>query len=144
MKPSLRCAIHPMSLDDFAQVLELWGNTEGVGLSDSDSPANLAAYLERNPGLSFVARDSHGIIGAVLCGHDGRRGYLHHLAVAKPHRRRGVGKELVRTCLERLAAVGIPKCNIFLFSDNAEGQLFWEADGWVLRNDLCVMQRSLS
>lgn len=135
--------IHPMVLGDFEAVRSLWEVSEGVGLSESDSKPNIALYLIRNPGMSFVARDRKAIIGAVLCGHDGRRGYLHHLAVAREHRRMGVGRKLVEACLASLAAVGIPKCNIFLYADNSEGEFFWKHNGWVGRHDLRVMQRAV-
>ena len=75
------------------------------------------------------AHASGTVIAAVLCGHDGRRGYLHHLAVDAGHRRQGLGRALVERCLARLAVAGIPKCNIFLFNDNAEGRRFWESSG---------------
>src|SRR2546421_4865159 len=100
-----------MTIDDFDEVHRLWGKTEGVGLNESDSRPNVASYLERNSGMSFVARHGTKLVGAVLCGHDGRRGYLHHLAVAKKHRRKGLGKKLVAACFAQLARSGILKCN---------------------------------
>ncbi len=130
-----------MSIGDFEAVLRLWQESDGVGLSESDTRSNIALYLKRNPRMSFVARDGGEIVGAVLCGHDGRRGYLHHLAVARARRKQGLGRELVEACLARLAACGIPKCNIFLFADNAEGERFWERSGWFKRADLQVMQK---
>src|SRR6516164_621735 len=102
--------ILPMMLADFEQVIDLWQNTEGVGMNESDSRPNIESYLKRNPGMSFVARNGEQLVGAVLCGHDGRRGYLHHLAVARSHRGRKIGKQLVEACLSRLAADGILKC----------------------------------
>ena len=132
-----------MSIADFQEVVLLWQSTKGVGLSESDSRPNIAIYLARNPGMSFVARSGSKLIGAVLCGHDGRRGYLHHLAVAEAHRKMGVGKGLVKACLGRLAAHGIPKCNIFLYADNATGESFWKHNGWVKRKDLQVMQKAV-
>ncbi len=130
-----------MTLADFEAVSDLWRETEGIGLGESDCRPAIASYLARNPGLSFVARCGTRIVGAVLCGHDGRRGYLHHLAVARDLRRHGIGQALVRACLDGLAAVGIPKCNLFLFTDNAAGEAFWRHTGWVKRADLAVMQR---
>jgi putative acetyltransferase len=130
-----------MTAADFDEALRLWQNTEGVGLNESDTPERLSAYLQRNPGLSFVARVHGEIVGAVLCGHDGRRGYLHHLAVAKAHRRQGNGRRLVETCLRQLETLGILKCNIFLFADNPDGELFWRRNGWINRADLRVMQK---
>jgi ribosomal protein S18 acetylase RimI-like enzyme len=102
-----------------------------------------ASYLERNPGMSFVARHGTEPVGAVLCGHDGRRGYLHHLAVAPPHRKHGLGRRLVAACLAELKRLRIRKCNIFLFADNAAGGRFWRRRGWVKRADLLVMQKDV-
>jgi ribosomal protein S18 acetylase RimI-like enzyme len=86
-------------IEDVDAVIALWRRTEGVGLNESDTRPAIAAFLRRNPNLSFVAENDGRIIGAVLCGHDGRRGCLHHLAVSKRHRCRGVGQQLVNACL---------------------------------------------
>lgn len=131
-----------MTCGDYDEVVALWTGVEGVGLDDdSDSRESIEAYLVRNPGLSFVARDEDKIIGAVLCGHDGRRGYLHHLAVAESHRCQGIGKALVEKCISALRAIGINKCNIMVFDDNSDGLGFWDADGWNKRPDLVLMQK---
>ena len=105
--------IRPMTADDYDEVADLWRNTEGIGLDEHvDAREGIAGYLARHPGLSFVARQEGRIVGAVLCGHDGRRGYLHHLAVAAAWRRKGIGRALVEACLTGLGSVGIPKCKI--------------------------------
>ena len=134
-------AIRSMTIADFEPVLRLWQVTEGVGLNESDTRERVASFLERNPGLSRVALEGCSVVGAVLCGHDGRRGYLHHLAVAKPQRNRGLGKALIQACLADLARNDIAKCNIFLFSDHAAGEAFWRHNGWNKRPDLQVMQK---
>ena len=139
----MSCATRPMTIADYDAVVRLWEATEGVGLNESDRPAPIASFLARNPGLSQVTLDGDTIVGAVLCGHDGRRGYLHHLAVARTHRKRGLGKALVESCLADLARLGIPKCNIFLFADNTAGGVFWEHHGWAKRPDLLVMQNGV-
>jgi ribosomal protein S18 acetylase RimI-like enzyme len=131
----------PMTASDIESVLELWRQTDGVGLNESDTPEKLLAYLDRNPNLSLIARDGSRLIGAVLSGHDGRRGYLHHLAVVAAHRGRGVGRKMVETCLSSLSGLGILKCNIFLYVDNDAGQRFWDRCGWSARRDLQVLQR---
>jgi putative acetyltransferase len=136
--------VRPMTIADFEAVLRLWQETEGVGLNESDEREPIASFLARNSGLSRVALNGTNIVGAVLCGHDGRRGYLHHLAVAKTHRKQGLGKALVEACLADLAQLGIPKCNIFLFANNAEGEAFWKHNGWAKRCDLQVMQKTIA
>ena len=138
--------IRQMTIGDYESVVALWQSTEGIGLDfeDADSRESVEAYLERNPGLSFVATDGGKVIGAVLCGHDGRRGYLHHLALDGAHRRRGIGKALVARCISGLGSAGIPKCNILVFSDNDQGQAFWEADGWSHHPGLQFLQKPTS
>jgi putative acetyltransferase len=134
-----------MQKDDLPAALALWRATEGMGLGDSDRPERLAAFLDRNPGASAVALDVNGaLIGAVLCGDDGRRGYLHHLAVARDWRRRGVAKALLAHCFAVLKRREIEKCNIFLLADNTDGERFWQQAGWVCRGDLKVLQRNVA
>lgn len=134
--------ISEMTREDYREVADLWQNTEGVGLdAHIDTMEGMASYLSRNAGISFVARQEGQVVGAVLCGHDGRRGYLHHLAVARQWQRNGIGRALVERCLVRLAAIGIRKCNIFLFADNELGKVFWKQNGWGERSDLKVLQK---
>jgi len=125
---------------DYDQVYAIWKVAEGVGLGESDSREAVRRFVRRNPGLSQVAVSEGRVIAAVLCGHDGRRGYLHHLAVARRWRRKGVGRTLVSTCLESLRREGIPKCNLFLFAGNGPGKVFWKRLGWVVRADLRLVQ----
>ena len=136
--------IRKMTLKDHAQVLALWRNTKGIGTGDGDNKKEINSYLKRNPGLSFVAVSEKRIIGAVLCGHDGRRGYLHHLAVALDFRSRGIGTSLVNACLSGLNALGIAKCNIFVYKSNISGRKFWKKSGWGIRTDLLVLQKKVS
>ena len=133
--------LRPFTIDDFDAATSLWLVTEGVGLNESDTREGIASYLDRNPGLSLVAEIDSQIVGAVLCGHDGRRGFLNHLAVARSHRGCGLGRQLVEACLARLEPLGIPKCNIYLYADNDAGAAFWRHLGWRDRAELKVMQR---
>jgi N-acetylglutamate synthase len=136
--------LRDFTLADYDTVLTLWRSCSGIGLNESDTREAIAAYLGRNPGLSLVATEAHGpIVGAVLGGHDGRRGYLHHLAVAPDHRGNGLGRALVDETLQRLRALGLAKCNIFLYADNAAGRAFWLHEGWSARADLVVIQKTL-
>jgi putative acetyltransferase len=132
--------VRAFRVEDYDAVIALWRRTEGVGLNESDARRAIAAFLRRNPRLSFVAELGGRIIGAVLCGHDGRRGYLHHLAVSKRYRKRGIGRRLANACLAKLRKAGISKCNIFIFASNAAGMKFWAHSGWNLRTELRLMQ----
>jgi len=137
--------IRAMSADDYASVAELWRRTEGIGLNESDTEQAIIAYLSRNPGMSAVGQLQDGeVVGAILCGHDGRRGYLHHLAVDSAHRHQGIAARLLEWCFERLGEAGVPKCNIFLFRDNQLGASFWSHNGWSSRSDLVVFQKATS
>ena len=133
--------IREMTIRDYDEVGGLWRSSEGVGLSDADSREGAARFLERNPGLSFVARDGEHLVGVVLCGHDGRRGYIHHLAVSKPHRRQGLGRALVERCLSALGRDGIGKGHIFVFADNQDTVAFWRSIGWTQRVELVMMSQ---
>lgn len=134
-------SIRLMTIEDYDAVVALWQSVDGVGLHDhDDSQEGIAAFLERNPGLCFVAASEDKIIGAVLCGHDSRRGYLQHLAVEPNHRGYGTGQKLVDACLSALKALGIRKCTIMVFGDNEQGLSFWRKCGWITRDDLHLMQ----
>lgn len=136
--------ITPMTMDDYEAAVSLWTAAEGVCLSESDSPEAIARYLARNPGLSLVARAGGRVIGAILCGHDGRRGYLYHLAVAPEWTRRGVARRLVDLCLGQLAALGIVRCNIHVLHTNDAGLCFWKSLGWENNDRAQTLWKDLS
>jgi len=118
--------IRLMTVDDYEDVYALWSTSDGMNLGEEDSRAGIALYLERNPGCCFVGTEGGRLVGTALCGHDGRRGILRHLAVHQDARGRGLGKQLVRACLEALAAAGISKCNVSVMDSNAAGLCFWQ------------------
>ncbi len=130
-------------MQDYPAALDLWRRSEGVSVGASDTRERIASYLRRNPGLSFVAYDGNGLVGAVLCGHDGRRGFLHHLAVASDHRRCGIGSRLAALCLDRLKASGISRCHLFVQKENTAAVAFWRRIGWRERIDLVMMTQDV-
>lgn len=134
-------SVEPFREEHIDPALALWRRTEHVGVSVGDEPASIARFLARNAGLSFVALDPGRVIGAVLCGHDGRRGYLYHLAVEEGHRRKGVGGALLASCLDALRGAGIGKCHAFVFHENPFGERFWRRRGWESREDLLIYSR---
>jgi len=125
----MNITIRPMTIDDYDAVYRLWSVTEGLSLIDDDNREGIALYLKRNVGLCFVGVDGKEIVGTVLCGHDGRRGILRHLAVAAAHRKQGIARRLVRACLDALAAAGIRKCNLHVMDYHGDGLRFWEHFG---------------
>jgi len=131
------------TMADYDSAVALWQKTEGIGLSEADERHNIESFLRHNPGMSFVAEDRGRIIGAVLCGTDARRGFLHHLAVDASCRRSGIGRGLVSRCLGALAERGMRKCHIFVIADNLEGKRFWQRIGWEERTTLVVMSHDV-
>lgn len=125
--------MHP---DDYTRLAALWRDCDGLGLRDSDSPEGIARYLARNPGLSFVAERDGRIVGTLMAGHDGRRGYLLHLAVADAERRRGIGSRLVELGLAALAGEGIEKAHVHVIDDNLGARDFWRARGFHRRAEI--------
>ena len=133
--------IQEMMIDDYDEVRDLWLSTDGVQISDTDSREGLERFLERNAGLSFVARDAQKLVAAVLCGHDGRRGYIDQLAVLPSHRRQGIGRSLVSRCLFNLMRVGIRRWHLFVPEDNATALAFWNNLGWARSDEMVSMTR---
>ena len=135
--------LRPFDIEDYDAVFELWLASEGIGLSDSDSAEGVARFLARNPGLSFVWEDDSRIVGAILCGEDGRRGYIHHLAVERLWRRKRIGERLVEASLAALGARGFLKCHIFVFDENLTALEFWRSDGWHDRAEIAMLSKEL-
>jgi ribosomal protein S18 acetylase RimI-like enzyme len=131
--------IRTMTTSDISAAIELWRSCDGVGMSDSDTPEQIAAFLARNPGMSWVAVSDGDLAGTVLAGHDGRRGFLYHLAVATRARRQGIGRQLVDYALTALRESGILKCHTMVFRTNDDGYRFWSRLAWSLRDDLQVL-----
>jgi len=142
-KAPMNVTISKMSIRDFTEVLALWAGIPGLGIhpAGADSHNSIKRYLARNPGMSFVARHNGRLVGTVLCGQDGRRGILYHLAVDPDYRRQGIARNLVNRCLKALAKIGIDKCYIFIFSDNTKAKSFWRKIGWSRYEGLDAMCR---
>ena len=128
--------IRVMTLADYDAAIELMRSTPGISLRDADSREATARYLQRNPGMSFVAEIEGVLCGCVMCGHDGRRGYLQHLLVLPSHRRQGIANALVEHCLASLESVGIHKCHLDVFKTNQTAADYWQSQGWQLRTDI--------
>lgn len=117
-------------IDDYDPAVELWKRVEGLDVAEGDDRETIRRFLKQNTGLSRVAVDGSTIVGAVLCGHDGRRGYIYHLAVDPKFQGRGLGKRLINECLAGLKRVGLERANILVAKDNPRGLEFWRRCGW--------------
>jgi len=128
--------IREMTIEDYDDIIEMFKTTPGITLREADSRSSTQKYLERNPGLSFVAIVEGCVVGCVMSGHDGRRGYLQHLVVKPENRLQGIGKALFTACIDSLKQIGISKTHLFVFKSNTLASAFWESNGWVLRNEI--------
>jgi N-acetylglutamate synthase len=129
-------SIRAMTIGDYDDVIELMKRTPGVTFRDADSRENTASYLQRNPALSFIATIEGKVVGCIMSGHDGRRGYLQHLVVQLEHRRMGIANALVESCLSALEKLGILKFHIDVLNENETGIVYWKSQGWKLRTDI--------
>ncbi len=129
--------IRAMQIEDYDSVYELWHKIKGFAIrSIDDSKDGVDRFLKRNPGISVVAVEENKIVGAILCGHDGRRGCLYHVCVDPDYRLRGIGKEMVVFCMNALHKEGINKVSLIAFTANDIGNAFWKEIGWTKREDL--------
>lgn len=130
--------IKPMTIDHYDEIFAMWQITSKRALSKADQRDEIERYLKRNKGLSQIAVVDGKIVGTVLAGHDGRRGFIHHMAVMPQYRRKGIAKSMATTAIEKLAEEGIVKTHIFTYCDNNAGQSFWSSLGFEKREDIFV------
>jgi ribosomal protein S18 acetylase RimI-like enzyme len=136
--------VRVMTIDDYEKVYALWMSCKNMGFNNlDDSREGIAKYLRRNPATCFVAEQGEKIVGVILSGHDGRRGLIHHLAVAEDCRRQGIAAELLRHAEDSLKAEGINKIALFVFNRNEAGNAFWEKQGYTRREDLAYRNKAL-
>lgn len=137
--------VRPMLIEDYHAVYRLWSATAGMGMRNlDDSLEGVARFLNRNPTICFVAELDNQIAGVILCGQDGRRGYIYHTAVKPDLRKRGIGKALVDATLEALKNEQINKVALVVFTTNSLGNEFWAHIGFEVRNDLVYRNISLN
>ena len=129
--------VETMTIENYEGVKALWMTIKGFAIrSIDDSYVGVERFLKRNPSTSVVAISNGEIVGAILCGHDGRRGCLYHVCVREDMRRRGIGKAMVVKCMNALKAENISKVSLIAFSTNDIGNAFWKEIGWTKREDL--------
>ena len=133
-----------MNICDYDKLYDLWTRTSGMGINDIyDSREGIERYLNRNPNTCFVAEDGENIVGAIMSGHDGRRGFIYHTVVDEGKRKNGIGKRLVELATEALREEGISKVALVVFEKNEIGNAFWEGQGFFSRNDLTYRNKAL-
>ena len=136
--------IKELTIEDYDKMYALWLSCKGMGLNDTDdSREGIRRFLDRNPDTCFGAFEADMLIGVILAGNDGRRGFIYHTAVSPKHRGKGVGTALVNAALEALGRLGITKTALVVFVKNEVGNAFWEKQGFTVRNDLVYRNRAL-
>lgn len=136
--------IRKLTIDDYDKMYALWLSCKGMGLNDTDdSREGIRRFLDRNPDTCFGAFEADMLIGVILAGNDGRRGFIYHTAVSQKHRGKGVGTALVNAALEALGRLGITKTALVVFGKNEVGNAFWEKQGFIVRDDLVYRNRAL-
>lgn len=133
--------IRSMTIEDYDEIYSMWQITSKRALCKADSRESIEKYLNRNEGMSLVAVTDGKIVGTVLAGHDGRRGFIHHMAVLPEYRRKHIGNKLATEAVKRISADGIDKTHIFCYRDNFTGQDFWTSLGFKKRGDLFVFSK---
>lgn len=129
--------IRYMTIEDYDGVYALWLSIEGFAIrSIDDSREGIDRFLKRNPDMSVVAVEDGRIVGSILCGHDGRRGYLNHVCVAKEYRKHSIGTKMWKKAIEALKRENISKATLVAFTNNENGNHFWKDSGWTQRSDL--------
>ena len=137
--------IRIMSMDDYKAVYELWANTPNMGLRTlDDSKEGIARFLNRNPNTCFVAVDGKAVIGAILCGHDGRRGYIYHTVVHLDYRKQGIGTALIHAGVEALQKEGITRVCLNVMESNEVGNRFFTNRGWDKKDFLGIYSKSIT
>lgn len=132
-----KTVIRVMTMEDYEQVHQLWMEIHGFGIrSLDDSKEGVERFLKRNPTTSMAALMDGKIVGAILCGHDGRRGCLYHVCVQESYRKHGIGQQMVKACLAALQEEKINKVNLIAFRKNEVGNRFWQSLGWKFKGDV--------
>ena len=136
--------IRTLTAEDYDGVYALWMTIKGFAIrSIDDSREGVERFLRRNPTTSVVAVEDGRVVGSILCGHDGRRGYIYHTAVHPGHRRRGIGAGLVESAMEALKQKGISKVALVAFAGNEAGNAFWERLGFTRREDILYRNKNI-
>ena len=137
--------IKVMTISDYENLFAMWKNTPNIGLrSLDDSKEGISCFLKRNPDTNFVAYEDEKLIGAILCGHDGRRGYIYHTVVLPEYRGRGIATALVEASVEALQKEGITRVCLNVMKTNEQGKKFWVGKGWEKKDFLEFYSKAIT
>lgn len=137
--------IRKMLISDYDEVYDLWMSCSGMGLNNlDDSKDGIDKFIKRNPDTCFVAEYGNELIGVIMVGNDGRRGYIYHTAVNPKYRKQGIASQLVETAMQALEQCGINKCALVVFDRNENGNAFWEKLGFTVREDLVYRNKNIT
>ena len=131
--------LREFEMSDWEAAWQLWQKELGKSTDDSWDREKVESFLERNPGLSFVAMVDGSFAGTVMCGFDGRRGYVYHLAVAEGNKRKGIGTALMQIAVSKLKDAGAGKIHLMVFVENECAQIFYNKLGFQNREDVTLM-----
>jgi ribosomal protein S18 acetylase RimI-like enzyme len=136
--------LRPFQMGDYEAVLALWQNAgPGVSVRPSDRRDEVAKKLQRDPDLFLVAEQDGCLVGVIMGAWDGRRGWLHHLAVAADHRQAGIGSALIAEVEARLRAKGCLKVNLLVWADNEAARRLYARLGYAEMTGLVAMGKEL-
>ena len=137
--------IRKMQILDYENIYALWLSCKGMGLNNvDDSKDGIKKFLDRNPDTCFIAEVNKKIVGVIMAGHDGRRGFIYHTAVHPEYRRQGIARKLVESAMNALKECGINKVALVVFAKNQDGNCFWEKIGFTVRDDLVYRNQAIT
>lgn len=137
--------IRKMNISDYEKVYAIWISCKGMGLNNiDDSREGIERFLLRNPETCFVAEADETVVGVIMSGHDGRRGYIYHTAVLPEYRNRGIAAKLVENAMSAMKNAGINKVALVVFDRNEGGNAFWEKMGFAVREDLVYRNKNIT
>ena len=133
--------IRPFREADRAEVVQLWAEAFPDDPDHNVSSEMIDRKLRVQPELFLVAIADNVLVGTVVAGFDGVRGWLHRLAVRESARRSGFGTRLVRSAEAALAALGCPKVNLQVRASNASVVAFYRALGYTAEDRVSLARR---
>ena len=130
--------IKKFSMRYYTEVIEIW-RTSGISVGSSDEKEEIKRVFRKNPNLFLIGLIDRKVIGVVIGAFDGRRGYVHHLAVSPEFQNKGYGKQLMEELHKRFRNLNVQKVHLFIEKYNADVINFYKKLGWEIRDDLIMM-----